>query len=62
MNELKVSSVHCPYCGERIEALLDCSVPVQTYTEDCQVCCRPIVFNVSVVDEVPAVSVAREDD
>jgi transcription elongation factor Elf1 len=32
----------CPYCGETVSMLLDLSVTGQTYTEDCEVCCRPI--------------------
>jgi len=48
MYELQEKSVDCPYCGERLEVLLDPSVPEQEYTEDCQVCCRPIIFNVTV--------------
>ena len=32
----------CPYCGETISMVLDLSVNGQTYTEDCEVCCRPI--------------------
>lgn len=32
----------CPYCWEEISMLLDPSVPVQTYVEDCEVCCNPI--------------------
>jgi len=32
----------CPYCGEPITMLLDLSVTVQEYVEDCEVCCRPI--------------------
>ena len=31
-----------------ITALIDSSLPEQEYVEDCQVCCRPIVFNVSI--------------
>lgn len=41
-------TVSCPYCGERLDVLLDPSVPEQNYIEDCQVCCRPIVFDVSI--------------
>ena len=48
MNELSEQSVDCPYCGETITVLIDGSLPDQEYVEDCQVCCRPIVFNVSV--------------
>ncbi len=32
----------CPYCWEEISMLLDSSVSVQTYIEDCEVCCNPI--------------------
>ncbi|HEY0893029.1 MAG TPA: CPXCG motif-containing cysteine-rich protein, partial [Cellvibrio sp.] len=28
----------CPYCGEPISVLVDCSLEQQTYVEDCQVC------------------------
>jgi hypothetical protein len=48
MHELQAQHIGCPYCGEVIEVLLDCSVEQQNYVEDCQVCCRPIEFNVSV--------------
>ena len=41
--------VHCPYCGESIELLVD---PVggthQEYIEDCEVCCRPWSVRVTV--------------
>ena len=42
MIELEERKVECPYCGEVIDVLIDCSVPHQYYIEDCQVCCRPI--------------------
>ena len=32
----------CPYCWEQISMLLDSSVSLQTYVEDCEVCCNPI--------------------
>jgi len=48
MNELEERIVQCPYCGESIDVLIDCSVPHQRYIEDCQVCCRPINFDVTV--------------
>lgn len=38
---------YCPYCGERIELLVDPSLSGQTYTEDCEVCCRPMRVTVS---------------
>ena len=44
--ELASESLQCPYCWERIEVLVDPSVPEQSYVEDCQVCCRPILIHV----------------
>ncbi|MDT7831815.1 CPXCG motif-containing cysteine-rich protein [Flavobacteriaceae bacterium S356] len=32
----------CPYCWEEISMILDTSIPIQTYIEDCEVCCNPI--------------------
>lgn len=53
----------CPYCGESISVLVDCSCEQQTYVEDCQVCCQPMVIHVLVDEEgVPNVSAQREDD
>ena len=62
MHELEVKTVSCPYCGERIEVLLDASVPHQNYIEDCQVCCRPITLDVTVGDDEVFVSVKSESD
>ena len=41
-------AVHCPYCGEPFETLIDLSGGSSTYVEDCQVCCQPIEFRVTV--------------
>ena len=62
MHELEVKTVSCPYCGERIEVLLDASVPHQNYIEDCQVCCRPSTLDVTVGDDEVFVSVKSESD
>ncbi len=40
--------IGCPYCGENISIIVDDSVPEQTYIEDCEVCCRPIVMHATV--------------
>ena len=37
----------CPYCWEEVSVLLDPSISRQTYIEDCEVCCRPIEFQVA---------------
>jgi hypothetical protein len=47
LNQLTETTIGCPYCGELIEVLLDAADIDQQYIEDCQVCCRPIVFFVS---------------
>ena len=38
---------YCPYCGERIELLIDPSLAGEPYVEDCEVCCRPMRVSVS---------------
>lgn len=48
MNDLKERKERCPYCGETISVLFDRSAPHQNYIEDCQVCCQPIAFDVTV--------------
>ena len=63
MNELKEKTVECPYCGENINVFIDCSIPDQSYIEDCQVCCRPINFNVTVsADDSVNVVVSNENE
>jgi Cysteine-rich CPXCG len=37
-------AVRCPYCGERLETRVDLTADEPAYVEDCQVCCRPIEF------------------
>jgi len=55
--------VDCPYCGEAIEILVDRSIEDQSYIEDCQVCCRPIMLHVMVDREgVASVDASAEDD
>ncbi len=63
MNQIETRKVHCPYCGEAIDILVDCSIPHQSYIEDCQVCCRPIELDVTVDhDGEPWVVVAHENE
>ncbi len=44
MSLLNEQIISCPYCGESIEVLIDYEDIDQQYIEDCQVCCRPIIF------------------
>lgn len=41
-------SFSCPYCGETVATTVDCSGGSQDYTEDCPVCCNPVVLSVRV--------------
>ncbi len=54
--------ISCPFCGEAITLLMDCSVDEQSYTEDCAVCCRPILVHMSAADgELVSFNVEREN-
>ncbi len=56
--------VTCPYCGERLELDVDCTVGNQIYYEDCQVCCVPVVVEVTVDDagDLAGIRAHRDDD
>ncbi len=63
MNGLLKKTVECPYCGEGIDVMIDCSVYQQSYIEDCQLCCRPINFTVTVhADDDVTVTVTHESE
>lgn len=60
---LPSTDIQCPYCGEQIEVMVDCSVSRQQYIEDCSVCCRPIVISVvASVDGVESIEARTEDE
>ena len=54
--------IFCPYCGENIEVLIDCSLSEQEYIEDCEVCCRPIHLSVSVRGEAEIQIVPKSEN
>jgi hypothetical protein len=63
MSYVQPVAAECPYCGEPIELLIDCSEEEQRYIEDCEVCCRPIDISVFIdTDGLPQVSLATEND
>lgn len=51
MRSLSEKPLDCPFCGEPISVVVDHSIGEQEYIEDCQVCCRPIVFLVRAHSE-----------
>ena len=61
MESLAEQVVSCPYCGEVIEVLIDHQEVGHQYIEDCQVCCKPIIFNVAV-DSAGNLSVSVRDE
>jgi len=63
MEMLQTITKHCPYCDEPIDLVVDCSVASQTYTEDCQVCCQPMVVRADILPgQSPVIQLRREDD
>ncbi len=63
MAMLGTVSIQCPYCGEMIQIVVDCSESGQDYVEDCEVCCRPIAITVRLAGSGPPfVRALREDD
>lgn len=63
MSALRIAPLQCPYCWEKIEVVVDCSLEEQEYIEDCSVCCRPIVISAITADgEVVSVEGRSEDD
>lgn len=48
MQALTERQAQCPYCGETIDLLIDESEAEQNYIEDCQVCCQPIVVDITI--------------
>jgi hypothetical protein len=60
---LETAIVHCPYCGEPIEVVVDASAGSQSYVEDCFVCCRPIEMQLDVDADgnVQSIRARRQD-
>ena len=64
MELIREKAVFCPYCGESFSLMLDCSVGSHQFIQDCEVCCRPILFLLEVDWEgcFERLEVRREDD
>jgi len=55
-------TIHCPYCGESYETVVDPSAGSQRYIEDCAVCCRPIEIALKVGDDGELTEVSTRTD
>ena len=58
------NKIDCPYCGEQYSVLIDLSAGNSQYIEDCEVCCRPIQFQVECTSfgELASLVLWREDE
>jgi hypothetical protein len=56
--------VQCPYCGEHFTTIVDASAGNQEYIEDCQICCRPILFALQFDDNAQIIDagIMRDDE
>lgn len=52
----------CPYCGEPIHLLADEQMLGEVYIEDCEVCCRPIVIELTECAGALSVQLKAEND
>jgi|TARA_B110000305_G_scaffold235827_1_gene296157 hypothetical protein len=59
--ELLEKDITCPFCWELILILVEPS-EAQTYTEDCSVCCHPILIRTEIFGEDLIVSATQEDE
>lgn len=49
MQHLQTATIQCPYCRERIEMRVDCSIRHQELFEDCSACYKTITVSVAAV-------------
>ncbi len=61
---IEYSKINCPYCDQQFDSQIDCSAGEQHYTEDCHVCCQPIIFHIEVDHQLQLtnVTVQRENE
>ena len=57
-------SFQCPYCCSEIEFVCEVFHGSQQYTEDCEICCQPILIDYQVNDEGEVIefTVKRENE
>lgn len=48
---IESAPVTCPYCWETIELEMDLSAGDAVYSEDCSVCCHPLIVRLRVGED-----------
>ena len=62
MTLVETVELQCPFCGEMISVLVDCSLGEQSYVEDCSVCCQPMLLTIRMdEDGAPSVEALPEN-
>lgn len=51
MTLIETVELQCPFCGEMISVLVDCSLGDQSYVEDCSVCCQPMLLSIRMDED-----------
>ena len=62
MTLLNEKQIDCPNCGEVITIVIDTSIIEQQYTEDCFVCCSPIIITIDQDNQFNKISWTNETD
>ena len=62
MNPEEPVTISCPYCGESQVKVIDLGDMTGEYIEDCEVCCRPMILELSMHANKLVPTVKREDD
>jgi transcription elongation factor Elf1 len=58
------AEIECPYCGEPQTVNIELLHEQQSYTEDCQICCRPMLLHIGIDFDTQQVQInaQREND
>ena len=54
---------HCPYCGSANFLTIDYSGGnKQEFVNDCETCCKPMLINIMVEDNIVCISAKKENE
>lgn len=62
MNPEEPVTINCPYCGESQIKMIDLADMAGQSTEDCEVCCQPMILALSMDENRLIAAVTREDE